>query len=151
MLTIIAVVTIVTLALLCFSLYKSKLSDFPKLLALPMVLLLATLLGWHYLDNLGKPIDGYPEGKWEYVFHSTDGTTIELWVKQEGDDRLYTFPYSQQQREQLEQAKQAEEQGVPIEGEFELVEVDGSRVPTARSPISIQVAGTGVLKPSTGG
>ena len=68
----------------------------------------------------------------------TDGETIELWALKDKTSRLFVFPYSKEQRDKLENARKAEEQGIPIEGEFEIDAKTGR--PTSRSPLKTEIA-----------
>ena len=125
--------------LLCYSLYRSRMHDMPKLLALPLVLLLGALMGYHYLQVLGKPVEGKPEGKFIYVHHVTDGIEIELWTNIGGDSRLYTYPYSEEDRKALEEARRRAANGVPVQGEFEKGEEEPGTGRTPRDTLTLTI------------
>lgn len=149
MLTFITLTTVLTLAVLCYSLYKVKFNDFFKLLSLPLVLLLATLMGFHYLDRLGAPIDAYPTGKWQYEYHKTDGKTIVLSITELKGYRTYTFPYSEETREALEKAKEQKSMGIKLEGEFKPAEPNPRGGQTSKSELQFHIASNNFIK--TGG
>ena len=105
-------------AALCYNIYKSNTSDLVKIISLPAALIFGLLVGWHYLDSLGKPIQGYPDEEFEYVYHEDLGDTIELWAVIEGESKLYTFPYTEEVAELLDEARQMESEGVQVTGDF---------------------------------
>lgn len=72
-----------------------------------------------YSNHRGAPIAGYPEDEFEYVHHEIVGHTITLWTTTEDlGDRLYSFLYSQEVAEKLQEAKEKEGEGLPQGGSF---------------------------------
>ena len=118
MLVLIGVTALLVCVVLCYSLYKSGFKDIIKMVSLPLTIALAVLMGIHYSDSLGKPLERKPEGTWNYIHHVTDGETIELWAQNDSGSRLYVFPYNDETREQLDKAKGKQQEGYPVEGEF---------------------------------
>jgi len=117
-LTLTIVFFIVHCVVLCYALYKLKAPKVLKAFALSFLVLTGAVTMEHYLDNVGAPIKGYPD-KFIYVHHRIIGDVIELWVHVEGTGpRLYTFPYTQEAAEELQEAKEKSEEGVEQEGEF---------------------------------
>lgn len=127
MIEIIALATVVTCAALCYNFYKTGMRDRFKLACLPLVLLVAGLLGYHYIDQLGRPFQGFPEDKFEYIHHLSNPSTTELWAKIDGESRLFAFPYSKENEKQLEKAKSRSRAGIPSEGKFE-INKDGKNI-----------------------
>lgn len=118
MIIVVSIVIVLFLAVICYSIYKSEAIDFMKILSLPLLIAFAGLLGYHYLESLGRPVISTPEGEWNYIYHLTDGIEIELWVQDEKGSKLYVFPYNDQVRKKLEEAGKATEQGQKVIGEF---------------------------------
>lgn len=135
MIAIIIIVTLLTAALLCYSIYKSDQADATKLLSLPGLLLLGLLLGGHYLNSLGSPIEGKPDGEWSYIHHSTDGVAIQLWVDGDRGHRLHVFPYNEDVRKELEKAMGTVQQGRKVVGEFK----DGSDSDSDEGDLAIKI------------
>jgi hypothetical protein len=106
-------------ALVVFLIFYSSLSKFIKAAALSVSVLLGVVTQNHYVSQLGKPIEAYPVGEFVYVHHVTVGNDIVLWTWTEDvGDRLYSFPYSQETAEKLEEAKEESEGGQEQSGEF---------------------------------
>jgi hypothetical protein len=100
-------------------LYASKAHRAVKGAALVLLTIFGLTMYQQYVSALGAPLQGVPEGEFVYVHHEVKGDNINLWVWTEGrGDRLHTFPYSQEAAEELEQAKEKTEGGVPQSGEF---------------------------------
>jgi len=100
-------------------LYTSRAFFAIKLVALASVVVLGLGLEAHYRDQLGAPIAAYPEGEFEYVYHSVQGDSIYLWVwNKTKENRLYVIPYDQETAEELEKAKQQAQEGDATEGTF---------------------------------
>ena len=106
------------LSILSYLLYSSK-EDFTlKLISFPVLIMVSLLLGAHYLESFGRPVAAEPKGEWNYVFHQTNGTDIELWVVDKKGSKLYIFPYDAETQKQLEQAGELASEGNQVQGEF---------------------------------
>lgn len=100
-------------------LYASHAHAVIKATALASLIVLGLGLESHYRDRLGAPIEGYPQGGFTYVHHVIYGNSIMLWVNTEGlGSRLYVFPYDQETAEELEEAKEGNDQGFERTGAF---------------------------------
>lgn len=112
-----------------FLVFYSSLGWSIKAGALTTLVLLGLFTQDHYTSQLGKPIGGFPPSEFVYVHHVAEGDDITLWVWTEEDaHRLYTFPYTQEVAEELEEAKQKTEGGQPQEGQF-IPQEDGEGEP----------------------
>jgi len=104
---------------LCYLAYTSNILRVIKGVLLTFLVLTGALAFDYYKDRLGAPIEGYPP-EFIYVHHRIIGDNIELWVDfEDGDSRVYIFPYSQEAAEELQEAQEQTEQGNPQEGKFE--------------------------------
>ena len=105
---------------LSFLVYRSELKDSVKIITLPLAIILAGFLGYHYILSLGKPVEYEPTGEWEYIHHISYSDNIELWIFDEDNgSRLYIFPYNEEVRKKLEDAKEMQEKGQRVKGEFD--------------------------------
>ena len=118
MIYLIALILLLLISGLAYSIYKSNWSDVVKMTVLPLAIAFSGLVGYHYLDSLGKPLNKVPEGKWEYIWHEAYGNEIQLWAIVDGESRLYVVPYSEEIRKELEKAQEREGRGEAVEGEF---------------------------------
>ena len=126
MIYLIALILLLLISGLAYSIYKSNWSDVVKMTVLPLAIAFSGLVGYHYLDSLGKPINKVPEGQWEYVWHEAYGNEIHLWAISDGDSRLYVVPYSEEIRKELEEAQEREGKGEAVVGEFAEQESESS-------------------------
>jgi len=119
---------VVLVALVVFLMFYSKLGRFFKASALTLSILLGAVTQTHYVKQLGSPIEGYPSYEFLYIHHIATGKFIKVWVwDKELGDRLYIIPYSQEDAEKLEQAKEETEKGTPQGGSFDQETGDDGR------------------------
>lgn len=93
--------------------YYSSAPMIIKLLSLPFAILLSIYTIYFVYDKLGSPIEGMPEGQFEYVHHkvSNGGEEILLWAEIEDRDRLYIFDYNRENMKKLNEAQESKGQG----------------------------------------
>ena len=142
---VIAAILVALAALVCYTIYRSRARDIDKLVSLPLILILSAFMFYHYIQSLGKPLEGKPDGEWTYVHHVTDGNVIELWIKQDSGSKLYVFPYSDEDRQKLEQGQQQTQQGIPVVGEFEEVE-EGGPERTPKKTLTLKLPNHNTIK-----
>ena len=114
---IIFIMLFLLVAVLAYSIYRTRLADVTKMIALPIAIVLAAYGGWHYEKSLGAPIEEFPT-EFTYIHHISDGKLTRLWAHTEHGHRLFVFVYDQKNEEQLQEAQEKTEQGVPVKGEF---------------------------------
>lgn len=115
-----------------YGVYKYGVPTLLKMLTLPSLVLLGSVMGWFWYQELGKPRYWEPEGEWTYVHHVAQGTKISLWVIQDGTQRLYVFNYDDDTQEELDRAQEQTRQGVQVEGEFKEDKGEGTEVTDGR-------------------
>ena len=116
----VAMFGIITLLGLCILLYLSTAHSILKALAFACALLFGAVTTNHYLENLGAPIQGYPDGDFTYLHHVIDPDgSIKLWAVTGNKHRLYAFDYDRTNAERLEEAKTQTETGGRMVGHFE--------------------------------
>lgn len=121
-------VTIVFLVFTAYLGYTSSMHKSIKMLSLPLFLLLASMVGWTYYDNLGAPIQREVPEKFEYVAHKVTGTEfihVYLYTKERGD-RLYVIPYTRDAAKELAKAKKMVDGGAEVIGEKDAKESKGN-------------------------
>jgi hypothetical protein len=92
--------------------YTSRIHLAFKLATLPLTIVLATLGGVYYLDNLGAPLAKPLPSEFKYQAHVIDGDTLFVWIStEERGERLHTIPYERETAKALEEAKEEKEEG----------------------------------------
>lgn len=88
--------------------YYSSVPNILKFIILPFTVLFGIYSVYFVYDKLGAPIEGMPEGNFEYVHHvgANRGEQIILWAVKEQRSRLYIFDYSRENMKQLQEANQ---------------------------------------------
>lgn len=89
--------------------YYSAINVLTKLLMLPLLLLIGYFSYSHYINSLGAPINEFPYGKFQYVYHVIDSKNIILWAVVKEEDRLYIFKYTRDTAKKLNEAKKKKE------------------------------------------
>jgi len=116
MITTIVILTFLLISIICYCIYRSKVFDGAKMIAIPVCLMLATTLGVYYKSQLGKPIKSMPPAEWVYIHHVANSERIELWVKVGGESRVYCFPFTDEAQKKLAEAAEASQNGQAVEG-----------------------------------
>lgn len=99
--------------------YTSTISRFIKSLALTLLTAFGIIAYDFYIDELGAPIKGEPQGEFVYVYHTIKGDNIYLWVwTEDRGERLHVFDYTQDTAEELAGAQAETDQGNPQQGVF---------------------------------
>ncbi len=111
-------------ALTAFLVTKLKTKYYLKFLLIPAILATALLAVSTYKDLLGVPVDGKPHHKFLFVAYTLiqkdHKAYVELWVRQHGESKLYSFPLSDVNLAMmLRQAEQMTEAGQEVEGSFD--------------------------------
>lgn len=92
-----------------------------KFLIVPIVFVAIYLSFVTNLGFIGKPYYAKPE-KFVYKYHTVDKvddqTYITLWAIVKGKDSLYRFPYTKDNEDTLNKAKERGKSGTPQIGEF---------------------------------
>ena len=119
----------ITIAFLFFGvlsaylLTKVKTKYYLKFLLIPIIIGTALLCFSTYRNMLGEPIEGTPHGKFLFVAYgfavNHKSLYLELWVRQHGKSKMYTFPFTAALGEALRQAKNQTQDGADVEGSFD--------------------------------
>ena len=104
---------LILLVLVSFLCYYSRILFVAKLITLPVFFIFSGLVTYHYLDNLGKPIERPLPETFGYQHHRYVGEeTIYVWLTtEEKGDLLYAIPYSRETAKALEEAKEERDEG----------------------------------------
>jgi len=94
-----------------------------KFLAVPLLMTLACSFIFELPKVLGLPKDGYPEHQFSLVgyklaFDHHQHLMIETWVTEEGNSRLYQFPFDEKIAKQLQQMAEQGAGGRHVKGQF---------------------------------
>jgi len=102
--------------------YYSNAPIIIKLLTLPITIAFSIYTAYFVYEKLGAPIQGMPEGNFEYIWHksSDGGDNIILWAEQVNRTRLYIFEYNRENMKKLEEARQEMEEGTREGVEMEI-------------------------------
>ena len=119
MIVALALLALVFFGFVCFYIYRNETNEVFKIIVFPVFILFGTILGIHYISELGRPLNQLPDGEWAYVHHEADGVTIELWLIDDDGSRLYNFPYTDERKDKLEEAQHKKQKGHNVLGEFE--------------------------------
>jgi len=116
--------SVILFVIMAILVYYSRAMSIFKIVALPYTIVMAAAMLALIIQLAGAPIDQFPEGKWDYVFHKAEqqGKVIVLWawVRQHKDTRLYRFAYSRDTMKKLNQAKQKGRKGINVVGKFSM-------------------------------
>ena len=140
---------IITLMLFVFLVYYSRLHILLKLVTLPLAITLSGLVTYHYIDNLGKPLDRPIPDVMEYVHHEINGNLVYVWLTtEERGHRLHVVPYDREQTKALEEAKEKKEQsqGMAVEVTKSDIKGEGDSKPTYDIVVKNPVNGQGESK-----
>lgn len=99
-----------------FLLARAQISIIIKV-AYPILYTICIILAIHTFVNIrGYALPEPPKGEFDYVHYEQAGDIIVLWVyeKNTKKDRLHHIPNTEQNREKLEQAKEAKEKGKKV-------------------------------------
>ena len=113
-----------------FLVYTSRFHISVKMFVYPLLIVAGTSFGYHYIDNLGAPLERPLPLEFDYTHHVIEGETILVWLKtEERGHRLHKIPYVRETAKKLEEAGEMQERGGnPRVTGTERVEEAGTRV-----------------------
>lgn len=106
--------------LLIYTLIQSR-STWYLYIIIPIVLISGVAIYFTYNSILGYPTTASSPKKFILITHITNEENIYMWVMHHGElqPRAYELPYTEEAHAQLEAAKESQQQGQMVEGEFE--------------------------------
>ena len=119
--TIITISGLLVCCMVAYLLYYSRVHWLVKLVSLPITLVFTATMVYTAYDRMGAPIERMPVGEFEYIHHSvsTTGEFIYIWVyTDDRGNRLHAIPYNRETAKELNRAKEQEEQGTQMLGQF---------------------------------
>ncbi len=89
--------------------YFSNIHSFVKAVTFGVLVLFGVLTYEHYIDVVGTPIEGYPITEFYYIGHINVKSETFLWIFDDRiqDHRLYSFPYTNEMAQQLEEMRES--------------------------------------------
>lgn len=107
---------------LLFLIIKAKLAFYKKILIIPLTFAALYYTIYETVSLLGYPYDGYPKSQFGYVTHrlqfTKESKTILMWVIEDGRDRLYRFPFTDDMQKELQRGEDQKKKGIQQQGKI---------------------------------